>query len=241
MIWCISGDASDGNNVVVLTAQKKGIIAARQKAEVILDKTRDSLIAATMGFVEIHFCNDINAADGWIHKAKELECKNPELLLRLELLLSDVIEEYDTEQIIDETLSRNDLPMDYTRTALIVRVERFLGGRLWDEADEILDKMLCIEENYEVCFPKWVTCMAKGEHVQAEIYMEKMKGKVPEGQLRVRLATGWIYLGDISRAMQYLKMAEQTGMKASTINMSNRVLGKIIDSEEYKNLEVQEY
>ncbi len=241
LIWRIGGDPGDGNNVVILTAQKKGVIAARQKAESILEKTRDSLIAAIMGLVEIHFCNDISAADGWIHKAKELECKNPELLLRLELMLSDVIEEYDTEQIIDEILSRNDLPMEYTRTALIVRVERLPGGRLWDEADEILDKMLCIEKNYEICFPKWVTCMAKGEHVQAEIYMEKMKGKVPEGQLRVRLATGWIYLGDKGRAMQCLKMAEQAGMKASTISVSNRVLGKMIDSEEYKNLEIEEY
>jgi hypothetical protein len=241
LIWRISGDPADGNSVVVLTAQKKGIIAARQKADAILNKTQDALIATTMGFVEIHLCNDISAANGWIYKAKEQQCKNTELLLRLKLLLSDVVEEYNTTEIVDEILSRNDLPMDYTRTALIVRIERFLGSRLWDEADEVLDRMLCIEENYEICFPKWVTCMAKDDHVQAELYLKKMKNKVPEGQLRLRLATGWIYLGDKNRAMQCLKMAERAGMKATIISQSNRKFGEIIDSQEYKKLVVQEY
>ena len=75
----------------------------------------------------------------------------------------------------------------------------------------------------------------------AELHLEKMKSQVPEGQLELGLATGWLYLGDEGRAMQRLKKAEAAGMKASGISMSNRELGAMLETEEYKNLEIQEY
>ena len=75
IIWRITADVDDGCNLIILTANKKGLQPAREKAMEVLEKTHDASAAVSIGMVEAHACFDPEAAYGWIQKARQLDWK----------------------------------------------------------------------------------------------------------------------------------------------------------------------
>ena len=67
---------------------------------------------------------------------------NNHVLLPLKLYLSEHLGLYNKRAIIDEMLSRNDLPGEYTRGALLDKAAILLKEKNWSEAEQIADQML---------------------------------------------------------------------------------------------------
>ena len=147
ILWFLSQQAEDGSALVALTASAKGIQAADEKAEKILQQTGDARIAETIAWLQVNINRDLNAASQWIQRASREGFKNTEMLGRVELFLSRYVDEYDTQEVVERILSRNDLPMQFTRDALLWKGQLLLEQTRWEQAKEIAARMLSIEEN----------------------------------------------------------------------------------------------
>lgn len=220
IIWTLTADADDGCNVIILTANKKGLQAAREKATEVLEKTHDASAALSIGMVEAHGCFDPEAAYGWIQKARRLECKNLQKLLKLELLVSNDIAQVDLEQVIEQILSRNDLTGDYSRAALAAKAGLSLNNGDWKQAEQIADKVLAIEESPQMRMVKWTTAAAKDDKVLAamqQLKIEKASSKADELFL---LSLGKHFLGQTEDAKAGFKQAVKQGAQLSYEKMA---------------------
>jgi tetratricopeptide (TPR) repeat protein len=221
IIWNITGEPADGCNVIILTANSKGIEPARKVALKVLQETHDAAAALMMGQLEVHACCDVHAAFEWIKKAKDMDCKNPESLLKLELMISDTLDQIDTEQVIEQILSRNDLPGDYTKDALQVRMEIFLRDKKWDAAEEIADRILSVEEDSHARATKWVVAAARGNNDQAQMHFKKINNNVPPVLFHANLAMGWYHLGQMDKAREHLTQCIKNGANPNLLVIVN--------------------
>lgn len=220
IIWRITADADDGCNVIILTANKKGLQPAREKAMEVLEKTHDASAAVSIGMVEVHACFDPEAAYGWIQKARRLECKNLQKLLKLELLISNDITAVDIEQVIEETLSRNDLSGDYSRQAICAKAGLSLMNGDWDTADKLADRVLVIEESTWMRMVKWTTATATGDKVLASMQQLKIEKAATKADELFLLSLGKHFLGDREQAKDDFKAAVKQGAKLSYEKMA---------------------
>jgi len=210
--WKFSNDPEDGAKLLILVCRKRGIVRAREMAEEMIAQANDSLLAATMSWLEIQFGQGVEALKKWIEQAKKIQAKRQELLLSLELYLSERSLEYDAAEIIEAILARNDLPMDFSRHALLEKAKLFLQAHQWDRASQLADRILDLEELPFARWIKWVDA--------TDAFLLSMT------------ALGWFYVGDITQTMKLMHQAENTGAKFEYI--SNQ-LTKLANSDEYQN------
>lgn len=220
IIWRITGDADDGYSVIILTSNKTGVAPAREKAEAVLAKTRDASAALAIGMVEAHGCFDPDAAYDWIEKARGLECENLHKLLKLELLISNDVEAVDTERVIEEILSRNDLMGDYSRAALCAKAGLCLKEKDWDGAERIADKVLAIEELAQMRMVKWTTAMARGDGAMAMMQQQKIEKVASKADEQFLLSLGSHFLGADKQAVEQFKTAVKQGAQLSFEKMA---------------------
>ncbi len=220
IIWRITADADDGCNVIILTANKKGLQPAREKAMEVLEKTHDASAAVSIGMVEAHACFDPEAAYAWIQKARRLECKNLQKLLKLELLISNDITALDLEQVIEETLSRNDLTGEYSQAALCAKAGVCLKNRDWNTADKLADRVLVIEEAAWMRMVKWTTAMATGDEVLASMQQLKIEKVTPKADELFLLSLGKHFLGRTEQAREDFKAAVKQGLQLNFEKMA---------------------
>ncbi len=231
-VWKFSNEPEDGVKLLVLVCQKRGIVGARELAEEMIAKVNDSLLAAAMGGLEIQFGQGPEASKKWVEHAKNTQAKRQELLLGLELCLSDTFSEYDTAELVEAILARNDLPMDFSRSALTRKADLLLQNRQWGHAGQFADKILDLEEHPFARWVKWVASMAQGNEDDAELHIEKAKGKWPDAFLLSMTALGWFYMGNITQTMELMRQAENSGAKFEYI--SNELV-TLANSVEYHN------
>jgi len=221
IIWNITGEPADGCNLIILTANSKGMDSARKVAQKVLEETLDASAALMMGQLELHARYDARAAFEWIKKAKQMDCKNPESLLKLELMIGHAIDQIDTKQVIEQILSRNDLPGDYTKEALTARAEIFLKDKKWDDAEKIADRILLIEEDPYARATKWVVAEAKGNNEQAQMHFKKIGNNVPPAVLHINLAMGWYHLDRIDKTKEQLAQCMKDGVNPIFLVIAN--------------------
>lgn len=203
--WKLSGEASDGRNVLLLTSRRQGVGAARELGRRMLARSQDCEIAATMAFLEYAFREDWESVAGWIRTARENGCSNSQMLLWMELTLGNFLAEYDEWEIAEQILSRNDLPSDFTVSALTTKSHIFMERRRWSEAEAIADRILSIEEQPAARIVKWAVYMAAGEQMQAEKQLSFARRKLSADDVDARLAFGWLALGRAKEAMEHLR------------------------------------
>lgn len=206
LIWRIGGEPE---YAVRLIAQlgNKDLVAARQEAKTLLDKTHNSQIASTMALYELYMARNAEAACQWIRYAESLGCEHPEDLLFAKLCLSDRVEAYDTEKIAKEIISRNDLPMHYTSRAYVELAEKYIEQQQWQRAEEIIDYVLSIEANQGATGLKWVTELFHGNTEKANSYLAMYKKMTPGSHAILFEAAGHYYLNDIEQAKDCLNRA----------------------------------
>lgn len=229
--WKLTQGVEDGKNLIVLVCRKHGVKHVRAVAEEILAETKDSEIAATMGALEYSFGHDVRRANGWLRMAKENGYKNQEMLLHLELLLSNFFEDYESEEIIEEILSRKDLPAGATLTALVWKAHRFLEEQRWEEADQVAERILGVQEQADAQIVKWVVSMKRGDKAQADKHFDRGKGKLPEGVFNYVVAGGWLCLGEVGKAMEWLYKSDY---EMFYIKESACPIGELARSEEFR-------
>ncbi len=230
--WKLTRIAEDGSILIVLMCRKHGTKCIRELAKKILVEMRDSGVAATIGTLEYAYEHNVEEANRWLKIAKDNGYKNQELLLHLELLLSNFFDEYDKEAIIDKILSRNDLPAHTTMAALIDRGNFFLENQQWEEAEQIAERVLSIQEQPDARIIKWVVYMRKNDKTQADKNFEKSKKGLPERVFNYIVAQGWVCLGDAGKAMEWLYKSDYDMFY---IRESRSPVGQLARSEEFMN------
>ncbi|MHC4638179.1 MAG: hypothetical protein ACYTBV_11875 [Planctomycetota bacterium] len=230
--WKFSNDPQDGVKLLILVCHNRGIAGARELAEEMIAKVNDSLLAATMGGLEIQYGQGPEASKKWLEHAKKMQAKRQELLLNLELYLSETSPEYNKAELIETILMRNDLPMDFSRHALRKKAELFLQNRQWGSAREIADRILNLEEEPFTRWIKWVTAIAQDDGEDADLHIKKVKGKWPDVLLLSMTALGWFYIGNITQTMKLMHQAEHAGAKFEYIC---KPLMALASSDEYQN------
>ena len=229
--WKLSHNPQDGGKLIVLTCRKYGIEAARQTAEEMLAQVKSCALASAIGSLE-YVCHNVEAVNKWVKMARNGNYEKPEMLLHLELLLSNILEEYDTKIVIEQVLSRNDLPMIVTLTALIVKANDLLEKRSWDKAEEIAEHILNIQEQPDARLIKWVTCSRRGEQTEADEHFAMAQGKLSNAVLAPLVAQGWLHMGDVGKAVEWLYKAGDPGFH---IKQSKSQIGELARSEEFQN------
>lgn len=230
--WKFSNDPQDGVKLLILVCHKRGIVGARELAAEMIAKVNDSLLAATMGSLEIQFGQGLEASKKWLEQAKEKQAKRQELLLGLELYLSKTSPEYNMAELIETILARNDLPMTFSRDALTTKAELFLQNRQFGPARQLADRILYLEEHPFARWVKWVTAFAQGDEEDADLHIKKVKDKWPDALLLSMKALGWFYIGNITQTLKLMRQAENAGAKFEYISNQLAVLA---NSDEYQN------
>jgi len=212
IIWNITGEPLDGCNLIILTANDQGLEPARKVALAVLEETLDASAALMIGQLELHARYDAQAAFDWIIKARNMNCKNQESLLKLELMISGAIDQIEAERVIEQILSRNDLPSDYTKDALRARTQILLKNKKWLDAENIADRILSIEENPYARMTKWVVAMANGNNDLAQMHLKKLSENIPPHISHINMAIGWYHLGQIDKTKELLAKCIKDGV-----------------------------
>ena len=224
--WKLGRKPQDGANWLFLKYSKYGLEAARELAKKILPRTKSCVFASAIAFIEYHNRNP-KAACLWADTAKKVGYEEPETLLLLELILSDILEEYDSPQIVEQILSRNDLPGNVTLHALIVKANSLLDLQKWDQAEKIADRILAIQEQNDARIIKWVVSLQRDDKAQADEHLQKARGKLPNSAFYPIIAQGLLCLGRKKEAMERLCKA---GKIESYLKCSKSKLGQLIRS-----------
>ena len=231
-IWKLGRRSEDGCQLLALVWRQYENDMAREMAEKMIVESKDSRLAAIAGLLEISCSKDFTAASMWAKKAKEIGCGNPETLLPLELFLSEYLEEYDMDEVVEQVLSRNDLPGIATLSALICKADALLKKHCWDEAEKIANRILGIQEQPDARIMKWVICSVRGEQAKADEHFKKAQGKLPDAVFNMLVAQGWLFLGRVDRAMEWLCRAETDGV---VLQKCKSEIGDLARSEEFKS------
>ena len=147
ILWFLGREVEDGSAVIGLAAAQEGMDSARHEAERIFAQCNEAHITATIAWLEVQHDNDYSAAHDWVQKAKQADCANEQMLLMMELVLSTRLAEYNQAQIVERILSRNDLPMQFTREALLCKGGLLVNQHRWNQARRIAERILSIEDN----------------------------------------------------------------------------------------------
>jgi hypothetical protein len=212
LIWKVGGEIFWANTWIMQVCQNKGMNAARQLADHLMEHYKDARIAYQLGIMEYKYFKNPAAAAEWIRRAEAMNCTHQEELLYLKLLLSDHVPSYHAERIIDEILSRNDLSMEYSRAARLVRVEQWMRRREWQKADDLLNTMLHIESEPQIHIYKWMTSMALGRPKQGQEDLLIARKGLPGHQSSFYEALGMFHLGRMDEAHELLARAMEQGM-----------------------------
>ena len=214
VIWFLTAEAADGASVIVLAARGRGLDSARQRAEAIFARRCDEQVAAAIGWMEALEARDLAAAAQWIERCRQAGCEDGPALLQLELSLSEHLEGYDYPELIERILSRNDLPGNITRDALLGKAKLLLRARQWDRAQEIAERILAIEDHAIAWWVGWVTAVAAGDGEAGRTeYAQAAAGMRPEVFLGYE-ALGWLYAGDEEKAAEALSSRTPDGKQA---------------------------
>jgi hypothetical protein len=230
VLWKLGRSEEDGCRLLMSICKAGVSEQARSKAREMLSESKNCMLAAAIGHLEIQHGNNIEAAKRWVEMAKNNGCSNPEFLLFLELLIG-AREGCESEQVIEAILDRNDLPASYTRAALFSKAWKLAEKQQWSETELIADRILSIEEQVDARFIKWITCSVDGEHAAAEGHLSMAKKQISTEWFNALVAQGWLFMGYRQGVMEWLYKAHEAGFK---LEESSSPLGSLANSEEFK-------
>jgi len=209
LICGVTGDVDDARRMLVLLCQNKGIENGRYEAESMIDRFRSAKISAAIAWMEINSDPDsgMEFARRWVREAKEKKLKDADATLDLELCLSTEVAE--SEHVIEQILSRNDLQGETTRLALVHKAQLLASRRQWTQAEEVADRILAVEENFDARLFKWVGCSKNAKEEEGQRNLRELLRLPLNGYQKALVAGGWLTLGDKEKAMEWVRAAEK--------------------------------
>jgi hypothetical protein len=228
LIWKVSGGIFWAEIWIMQMCQEQGMDAARQLADHLLERHKDARIAFQIGTMEYRFFKNPAAAAEWIRKAEAINSIHQEELLYLKLLLADHIPSYHPEQVIGEILSHNDLSMEYSRAARLVRAEQWIRKHEWQKADDLLSTMLHIESEPQIHIYKWMTSLALGRPEQGQAELLTARKGLPGHRSMFYEALGMFYLGQSAKAQELLAQAIGQGMDVRDVLLTEPNLSALL-------------
>lgn len=221
-IWALTHDPYYGRNLILLLAQKRGLDAARAFAEEAFAVCPDGSIAAMIGQLELEAALDIDRALAWQRRARECPgLRNPDGLLLLELSLSNHAPNLNICRIIESILSRNDLSMDQTRIALIMKAQVDLKAGRWNDAGLTAEQLLAISEVPLAHWILWVAYSGLQETDFAAYEFQQLSANTLGPLYDAIIASGHLYLGDSNRCQEYLLKCRQAGIPDRILLLHN--------------------
>lgn len=234
-IFFLTNDADDGIMVIWLINKTMGIEQVRTKAKAVLEKCPSARITYMIAMFEMHQNPDCVAAEKWVASAKQNNYIDRHFLYQLELYFGDCLEDYDSDQILDEMLACNYLPPDHTYSALLLKKEMLVGEHQWAEAEEIADRMLSIKEDPNARITKWLVCRVRKDYAQADEHLAAASQKLPEDDLNIFAVEGCLHLGDEQGAMEYLYRSVKKGLKLERMLSDDSEVDRLLDSERFRD------
>jgi len=226
LICRITGDVDDWRRLLIFLCTKEGIEKARSEAEKMIARFGSAKISATIAYVEIN--NDADSgmqlARKWIKEAKDKKLKDADAMLDLELCLSAEVAE--SERVIEQILNRNDLQGETTRLALVHKARLLMSRGQWPQAEEVVDKILAVEENFDARLIKWISCSKSSKVEEGQKNLRELLRLPLDGYQKALVAGGWLTLGDKEKAMEWVRAAEKDGEPVSDGGAAGRTCTK---------------
>lgn len=226
-IWALTRDPYYGRNLILLLAQKQGLDAARSFAEEAFAVCPDGSIAAMIGQLELEAALDLDRSLAWQRRAREYPgLRNPDGLLLLELSLGNHVPNLNIGRIIESILSRNDLSMDHTRIALIMKAQVDLKAGRWDNAGLIAERLLSVSEVPLAHWILWVVYSGLQETDCAAYEFQRFSANMLGPLHDAIIASGYLYLGDSNRCREHLLKCRQAGIPDRILLLHNPDLAR---------------
>ena len=229
--WRLSSDPMDGASLLAHINRHQGSQAARAAADEIIERSKSCLPVMVMAGIEFYECRDIEAAYRLVKAARDAGYDKQEELLSIEFLLSDFIEEYDERDVMERILARNDLSMDITQWALNSKAVLLLKDQLFEQAEQIADRVLSIVDDPIANIVKWTLCVARSQEDSGAGYLERAKKKLGPARANFLMAECCLCIGRKQEAMEILY---RIGEKDSIVFKSKSVLAELSRSEEFR-------
>jgi hypothetical protein len=228
-VFNLTASGEDGTSLLYAIYLRNGLDETRTAARNIItasQSARPAVIIASLEFRE----GNLSEANQWVKLAADSNAKDLEQLLVIKLYLSEFFSEYDKKIIVEEILSKNYLPMEVTRLALIEKAFLALEEKDWPVAGKIADRILEVEEHFAARIVKAAVAMVNKNLTAAEQLLKKAQHKTAAAQFYPLAAHALLCIGNTEIAMEYLCRA---GKLDSRLIQSNTTLGKLARSQEF--------
>ena len=223
-IWHLDCNEEASLRYLTLTSQKYGYDRVKPLAESILETQPLCSVAAYAGLIAMTYGHMEDASD-WLKRAQTLDQGAPELVLQLELTLSSqqgLDQEVETATRI---VTRRDVSMSLTRSALTVLATSALHRRQWQEAQNILDRMYHIEDPIHLRWMRWVAAAGQGQVQKAKQYFDAAWKDSPQKDALFFQAYGWFLLNEIQQGKAALTEALRAGASPGRVEALCHSLG----------------
>ena len=230
----ITDQSNDGLSYLAYGLSRFGYKEMEPLAQKLMERYRDARFADIMG-TKAYYEKKKDAAAEWIVAAEYAECENMEVLLGLKYLLCEEKQKEKQKQIIDEIVSRRDLPMALSMQAYPIKCYHLMLERNWGQAREIAGKILQIVDNSfaHLAYYGWHITNGREEAAFAELgEAQKHWNMGPFEHIAAQIC----YLaGDIPRACEYLAMAIDAGFEPVNSGQEWKALAESDEFIDYMN------
>jgi hypothetical protein len=206
----ITDDPEDGLRYLAYGLTRFGYKEMEPVAQKLMERYRDSRFAEMMGNAAL-FNKNKTAAREWTVAAEYAGCANLEMLLGLKYQLCLDEPKEQRLKILDEIISRHDLPMAISAQAYPIRCYSFLLEREWDKAVKLADKILQIIESPMAHLANYCKYYTSGRDEAAFKELSEAQRLWQMGPFESVGAQICYVAGDMYRACEYLAMAIDGG------------------------------
>lgn len=171
IIMKLTGSISDTLVYLNYYILSNPIEASRNLADRFLSHTGDSKVAVLISIAEQNLNNTIQA-EQWIAKAIDANCANQDFLFWPKLIIS-ISKGTPDYNIVDEIISHNDLPMNYSSLAYRLKCNQLVFSDQLEQANNLATKVLCIQDYYIAYFIQWTYQVSKSNLIKGEKILSK--------------------------------------------------------------------
>ncbi|AQQ72285.1 hypothetical protein SMSP2_02668 [Limihaloglobus sulfuriphilus] len=210
LILRVTDDPEDGLRYLAYGLTRFGYAEMEPVAQKLMERYRDSRFAEMMGNAAFFKNNKISAKE-WTLAAEYADCTNLEMLLGLKYQLSLDEPKEKRLAILDEIISRRDLPMAISLQAYPIRCYSFLLEREWGKAVKLAEKILQIIESPMAHLANYCKYYTAGKDEAAFKELCDAQRLWQMGPFESVGAQICYVAGDMYRACEYLAMAIDGG------------------------------
>ncbi len=216
ILFKLTNNIDDAISYLELCVTNNSLESAREIGDKLLCETKNSRVAMIMSLAENN-AENFSESRQWILRAKQENCLDQDFLLLPELTLS-IAEQNIDYKIVDEIISRNNLPMQFSTLAYWLKCEQLIFSEELEEANTIATKVLDIQDYYTAFFIRWIYEAKKGNASQAALLLKQAIASAKKRGLRDDIITllivqGFVFLEDFSSACDYLREIDAANIK----------------------------